>query len=61
MDEQLTKKWYKSKTIWVNAFALAVAFALSQFNFSVTSEETASALVIVNLILRAITGQGLEK
>jgi uncharacterized membrane protein len=55
------KKWYASKTLWVNFIALVALLLQSQIGFELTSEETAAILTIINLILRAITGQPLGR
>lgn len=59
MEEK--KKWWKSRTIWTNVVALVVLFAARQFGAEISPEETAGGLVIINMILRLITGTGLEK
>ena len=56
-----TKKWYKSKTIWVNVITLVALFAQMQFGFLLSGEEQAAIVVIINLVLRAITKSGLEQ
>lgn len=55
------KKWYHSKTLWVNAIAIIAAIIV---NFNVDLSEQilaaeASILGVINLILRVITNQGL--
>jgi hypothetical protein len=55
-----TKKWYASKTLWVNLLLLVGVIAQTQFGFEVTAEEQGAVIVIVNLILRAVTKQGLQ-
>ena len=54
------KKWWKSRTIWTNIFAMVALLSLQQFGFEITPEETGGFLVVVNVILRAITKSGLE-
>lgn len=54
------KKWYKSKTLWLNGIAMGAIFLSSNLGFEMSSEETGGILVIVNMILRAITKSGLE-
>lgn len=49
------KSFIRSKTMWVNAIAIAGLFLQSQFGFVFAGEEQAALLVVVNLILRAIT------
>jgi len=55
------KKWYRSKTLWVNA--IAVVGILVQ---SITGKEIINAelqggiLAVVNVVLRTVTSEGLE-
>ena len=58
MDEK--KKWWKSRTLWVNAIAMG-AILISQFaGVGLTVEETGDGLVVINAIMRVITKTGLE-
>ncbi|MBS4007270.1 MAG: hypothetical protein KGZ45_02420 [Clostridium sp.] len=54
------KKWYLSRTIWVNIIAFAALLLKSEAGIALTSEETAGILVVLNLILRMITKQPLR-
>ena len=54
------KKFYKSKTVWLNVLALVGIFLSSYFDITLTSEQTGAILVVVNLILRVVTKQALE-
>ena len=54
-----TKKWYTSKTIWINILALAGLVVQTQTGFIVTPEIQAMALTLVNLAVRAVTKQEL--
>ena len=54
------KQWYTSKTMWVNFIALLALFAQSQFGFVIDAEAQAAILVVINLILRAVTGSPVE-
>jgi len=54
------KKWYSSKTIWVNVLALAALILQTQIGFIIDPEEQAGIIVVINLILRIFTGEGLE-
>ena len=59
------KKWYHSKTLWTNAIGVIVilvstALANEEMGQEIITAE-ASILAIINLILRMITKQGLEK
>jgi hypothetical protein len=61
MATKKKKKWYTSKTIWVNAIALVAVIA--QF---VTGKEVLDAslqsviLTVINLVLRSITKEELH-
>lgn len=57
---EVGKKWYLSRTLWVNVIALAALLLQSQIGFELTSEETAAILTVINLIMRAITKQPLK-
>lgn len=61
----MTKKWYRSKTLWTNLIGLAVVivsvvFAREDIASEILTAE-ASLLVVINFILRLITNEGLEK
>ena len=49
------KKWFTSKTIWVNVLAVAATFATSQFGVEVSAETQIAILGVVNFILRIVT------
>ena len=59
------KKWYRSKVLWTNLICLvAIIISTVCANEEMAQEiltAEASILVIINLILRAVTKQGLEK
>lgn len=55
-----TKKWYKSRTLWVNAISMASILVLQFAGVELTANETGAALVVVNAIMRVITKAGLE-
>lgn len=56
------KKWYTSKTLWVNALALAGSVAL--LGLGVSTEEWAgisvTVLSVANIVLRLVTGESIE-
>jgi uncharacterized membrane protein len=60
MDE---KRWYASKTIWVNVVAL-VASLLMVFGIELTADQQASLvtsiLAIVNIGLRLVTTEAIK-
>jgi len=51
------KKWYRSKTLWVNLIAILVLIIQTQTGFIISPEEQAAILAVINLILRWITGE----
>lgn len=53
------KDWYKSKTFWVNTLALAALVVQAQVGFVVSPEEQMSIVIVINLGLKAFTGEGL--
>ena len=60
-----TKKWYHSKTIWSNLIGIIVIIISTVAANDDIAQEVmtaeASILAIINLILRIVTKQGLEK
>jgi len=54
------KKWWKSKTLWVNGFAgLAVVIQAVTGTAWLDAEAQAGLLALVNMILRVVTSEGL--
>ena len=55
-----TKPWYYSKTMWINiiAFFALVAQAING-EFIVDAEVQAAIIILINFILRMVTGKGL--
>jgi TRAP-type C4-dicarboxylate transport system permease large subunit len=52
----MNKQWYASKTLWINTIAL-VAIILQGFTgFIINPQDQAAILVVINLILRVVTG-----
>ena len=54
------KRWFSSRTIWINIIALVALLLQSQIGFELNAEETASILVVINLIMRAVTKEPLN-
>lgn len=52
---RLGKSWIRSKTLWVNILVVVGAVFTNYLNVSLTANETASILAVVNLVLRLIT------
>ena len=55
------KKWYESKTVWINIVAFIALSVQSLNGFIISPEEQAALLTIVNLILRVVTNTGIER
>ena len=53
------KKWYTSKTIWVNVIAAISSLVASQFGYTITVELQAGILMGINIILRIITKESI--
>lgn len=54
------KVWYKSKTLWTNIIALIALLVQAQYGFIILPEEQLAILAVINLILRGLTGSGLQ-
>jgi hypothetical protein len=55
------KKWYLSKTLWINIIAFIAFFIQVQFGKDLIPPEVqASLLAVINLILRMITREELD-
>lgn len=62
----MSKRWYKSKTVWVNALTLVASVAVAmQGDTEITNPQVVSALGAVlagvNLVLRFVTQQPVGK
>lgn len=54
------KRWYKSKTMWINGLAaLGIVYQMVTGQTFASAEEQTGVLVVVNLFLRLITKSGL--
>lgn len=49
------KKWYRSKTIWVNLIALGASLLQAKYGLVIDGPTQGMILVILNIILRAVT------
>lgn len=49
------KKWYESKTFWVNVIAAGALAAQMKYGFIIGAEMQALGLTMVNLVLRKLT------
>ena len=58
----MTKKWYKSKILWVNAVAiLAIILQWATGVELISVEAQAAILAVANVLLRTITNTGVTK
>ena len=55
-----TKRWYTSKTLWLNLLAIAAFGVQAEFGYVLDAEAQAVILATINLILRIITKKGLS-
>ena len=55
-----TKRWYTSKTLWLNLLAIAALVAQTEFGYILDAEAQAVILATINLALRIITKKGLS-
>ena len=64
-EKKSMKKWYRSKVLWTNFIGIAVIIAtaagVDSESIAAIITAEASILGVINLILRLITKQGLEK
>ena len=52
----MAKKWYLSRTLWVNALAIV---GILVFGKELSAEQVATALGVINLVLRLITKEAI--
>jgi low temperature requirement protein LtrA len=55
MPDQQEKKWYASKTLWVNLLSVIALVVQTQTGFIVDAEAQVALLGVINLVLRAVT------
>ena len=53
------KKFWKSKTFWMNIIAIAAIIAQAEYGFIIDPEAQFCILGVVNLIIRAVTKEGI--
>lgn len=51
----MSKKWYSSKTLWVNAISLACLGLQSKTGYVIAPELQMELLGIINVVLRVVT------
>ena len=52
----MQKEWYWSKTLWINIISVAAIIIQSYTGYLIDPAMQVSALAIINIIVRAITG-----
>lgn len=61
-EEEMAKKWYLSKSLWVMAIALVASIITGVTGKDwLDGDIQVAILSLVGLILRLVTNQGLEK
>ena len=58
--DTMTKNYITSKTMWVNFVAIVAIVAQGQFGFVIDPAAQAAMIVMINMVLRAITGEELS-
>jgi len=53
----MKKEWFLSKVLWVNTIGIVAIIVQSYTEFIIDPAMQASILLIINIILRAITGE----
>ncbi len=54
-EEKYGKKWYRSKTLWVNLIALISLLINEKVGIPISESEQVAILSVVNIVLRLIT------
>jgi len=54
------KRWYLSKVLWANTIALAALAVQAATGFIIDPASQAAILAVINLILRAVTGEEID-
>ena len=49
------KKWYTSKTIWVNVVAVLTSVVSARFGYAISAEVQVGILTGLNVLLRKVT------
>lgn len=53
----MQKEWYLSKVFWLNLIGIVAIIVQSYTEFVIDPETQAAILMIINIILRAVTGE----
>lgn len=57
INESLGKKWYLSKTFWINTILIIALLVQGNTGFIIGPELQAILIALVNLVLRKVTKQ----
>lgn len=49
------KKWYTSKTIWVNVVAVVTSVVAARFGYAISADIQVGILTGINVLLRKVT------
>jgi hypothetical protein len=60
LKEDIMKKWYLSKTVWINFIAVIALAIQTQTGFVVPEQYQTWGIVVINFVLRFITKEGLS-
>lgn len=55
MTKENGKKWYTSKTLWLNVLGIVAIVLQTQIGFVLSAELQTSVLAILNVVLRIVT------
>jgi len=53
------KPWFKSRTFWSNIVSVFTIVVSAECGVTITAEEAAAILAVINIILRALTTEPL--
>lgn len=59
-QERFGKRWYKSKTLWVNIIALLSLVAGDKLGMPLSEEDQLALLAVVNIVLRFVTKEPIK-
>lgn len=60
MASNSIKKWFTSKTLWINVIAIIAIILQMEMGFVLEAAEEAIILGFINIIVRFLTKKGLE-
>ena len=54
------KKWWLSKTLWVNLISIIAVILAGRTEFKISSEVQLQILAVINIILRLVTKEEIK-